>query len=61
MKERLQQLLSEVGESFDYLKGDIRNLDRCMAEIEELVEGYHTLPRRCFSLRWLIRWLCADF
>jgi len=37
MKERLQQLLSEAGESFDYLKSDIRNLSRYMAELEELI------------------------
>jgi hypothetical protein len=40
MKERLQQLLSEAGESFDYLKSDIRNLSRYMAELEELIESY---------------------
>lgn len=40
MKERLQCLLSEVGESFDYLRSDIRNLSRYMAELEELIEGY---------------------
>lgn len=42
MKERLQQLLSEVGESFDYLRSDVRNLSRYMTELEELVEGYRT-------------------
>jgi hypothetical protein len=40
MKERLQHLLSEVGESFDYLRSDVRNLSRYMAELEELVEVY---------------------
>ena len=40
MKERLRDLLSEVGESFDYLRSDVRNLSRYMAELEELVEGY---------------------
>jgi hypothetical protein len=40
MKERLQQLLSEAGESFDYLKSDIRHLSRYMAELEELIESY---------------------
>jgi hypothetical protein len=40
MKERLQHLLSEVGESFDYLRSDVRNLSRYMAELEELIEGY---------------------
>lgn len=40
MKERLQHLLSEAGESFDYLRSDIRNISRYLAELEELVEGY---------------------
>lgn len=40
MRERLNSLLSEAGESFDYLKSDIRNLSRYMAELEELIEGY---------------------
>ena len=40
MKERLQHLLSEAGESFDYLKSDIRHLSRYMAELEELIESY---------------------
>lgn len=40
MKERLRDLLSEVGESFDYLRSDVRNLSRYMAELEELIEGY---------------------
>lgn len=40
MKERLNCLLSEVGESFDYLRSDVRNLSRYMAELEELIEGY---------------------
>jgi hypothetical protein len=40
MKERLQHHLSEVGESFDYLRSDIRNLSRYMAELEELIEHY---------------------
>ena len=42
MKERLQQLLSEVGESVDSLRSDVRNLSRYMTELEELVEGYRT-------------------
>lgn len=42
MKERLQALLSEAGESFDYLRSDIRNLGRYMAELEELIESYRT-------------------
>ena len=40
MKQRLQELLSEAGESFDYLRSDIRNLGRYLAELEELVESY---------------------
>ena len=40
MKERLNSLLSEVGESFDYLRSDVRNLGRYLAELEELIEGY---------------------
>lgn len=40
MKERLRDLLSEVGESFDYLRSDVRNLSRYMVELEELIEGY---------------------
>ena len=43
MKERLRNLLSEVGESFDYLRSDVRNLSRYMTELEKLVEGYRTL------------------
>jgi hypothetical protein len=42
MKERLRDLLSEVGESFDYLRSDVRNLSRYMAELEELIELYRT-------------------
>ena len=45
MKERLQQLLSEAGESIDYIRSDIRNLSRYMVELEELVEAY-----RAFAL-----------
>lgn len=40
MKERLQCLLSEVGESFDYLRSDIRHLSRYMVQLEELIESY---------------------
>ena len=40
MKERLRNHLSEVGESFDYLRSDVRNLSRYMAELEELIESY---------------------
>ncbi len=39
MKERLQHLLSEVGESFDYLRSDVRNLSRYMAVLEDLAEA----------------------
>jgi prefoldin subunit 5 len=42
MKDRLNCLLSEVGESFDYLRSDVRNLSRSMAELEELIESYRT-------------------
>jgi hypothetical protein len=42
MKERLQHHLSDVGESFDYLRSDVRNLSRYMAELEELIEDYRT-------------------
>jgi hypothetical protein len=42
MKERLRDHLSEVGESFDYLRSDVRNLSRYMAELEELIESYRT-------------------
>lgn len=46
MKERLRDLLSEVGESFDYLRSDVRNLSRYMAELEELIEGYRTFAAK---------------
>lgn len=42
MKERLRDLLSEVGESFAYLRSAVRNLSRSMAELEELVERSRT-------------------
>jgi hypothetical protein len=42
MKERLNSLLSEVGESFDYLRSDVKNLGRYMAELEKLIEDYRT-------------------
>jgi hypothetical protein len=45
MKERLACLLSEVGESFDYLKSDVRNLSRYMAELEDLLERYRAFVR----------------
>jgi hypothetical protein len=46
MKERLRDLLSEVGESFDYLRSDVRNLSRYMAELEELIEGYRAFATK---------------
>src|SRR2546430_1452524 len=49
MKERLQHHLSDVGESFDYLRSDIRNLSRYMAALEELIEGYRTPIKRSCS------------
>jgi hypothetical protein len=49
MKERLNSLLSEVGESFDYLKSDVRSLGRYLAELEELIESYRHLYRSCLS------------
>jgi len=42
MKKRLNSLLSEVGESVDYLRSAIRNLGRYLAELEKLIEGYRT-------------------
>ena len=42
MKERLACLLSEIGESFDYMKSDIRNLSRYMAQFEDLLELYRS-------------------
>src|SRR5258706_13268778 len=42
MKERLQHHLSDVGESFDYLRSDVRNLSRYMAELEDLAEAYRS-------------------
>lgn len=42
MKERLNCLLSEVGESFEYLRSDVRNLSRYPAELEGLIERYRT-------------------
>lgn len=46
MKERLQHHLSDVGESFDYLRSDIRNLSRYMAELEDLIESYRTFAAK---------------
>jgi hypothetical protein len=42
VKERLRDILSEIGESFDYLRSDVRGLSRYMMELEELLEGYRT-------------------
>jgi hypothetical protein len=42
MKEPLQHRLSEIGESFDYLRSDVRNLSRYTAKLEKLVESYRT-------------------
>ena len=42
MKERLNCLLSEVGESINYMRSDIRNLSRYLAELKDLIEGYRT-------------------
>ena len=61
MKERLQCLLSEVGESFDYLRSDVRNLGRYLAELEELIEGTALSPRTRPSRRRLIRLPGANF
>lgn len=46
MKERLRDLLSEVGESFDYLRSDVRNLSRYMAELEDLAEAYRAFASK---------------
>ncbi len=46
MKERLRDLLSEVGESFDYLRSDVRNLSRYMAELEDLAEAYRAFAAK---------------
>ena len=40
MKEPLQHRLSEIGESFDYLRSDVRNLSRYTAKLEGLLERY---------------------
>jgi hypothetical protein len=42
MKEHLACLLSAIGESFDYMKSNIRNLSRYMAQLEDLLELYRT-------------------
>jgi len=42
MKERLTSLLSEVGERFDYLRSDGKNLSRSLAEREKRIEDYRT-------------------
>jgi len=46
LKERSQQLLSEVGENIDYMRSDVKNLSRYIAELEELAEAY-----RAFALK----------
>ena len=61
MKERLQHLLSEVGESFDYLGRDVRNLSRSMAELEELMEGSRAFATKATPPRRLIGQPCASF
>jgi hypothetical protein len=43
MKERSQQLLSEVRENIDYMRSDVKNLSRYMVELEELAEVYRAL------------------
>jgi hypothetical protein len=40
MKERLACLLSEIGESFDYMKSDVRNHSRYMTQLEDVLERY---------------------
>jgi hypothetical protein len=42
MKEPLQHRLSEIGESFDYLRSDVRNLSRYTAKLENLLECYRS-------------------
>lgn len=42
MKERSQHLLSEAGENIDYMRSDLRNLSRYIADLEALVEAYCT-------------------
>jgi hypothetical protein len=37
MKERGQHLLSEVGKNIDYMRSDLRNLSRYIAELEASV------------------------
>ncbi len=45
MKEPLQHRLSEIGESFDYLRSDVRNLSRYTAKLENLLEHYRSFVR----------------
>ena len=49
MKERLNSLLAEVGESFDYLRSDVRNLGRYLAELEELASQCNSNEKRHVS------------
>jgi hypothetical protein len=37
--------------SFDYLKSDVRNLSRYMAELEELIEGYRAFVSNAILAR----------
>lgn len=46
MKERSQQLFSEVGESLDYIRRDVGNLSRHVAELEDLVEEYRAFASK---------------
>ena len=46
MKERSQQLFSEVGESIDYIRRDVGNLSHHVAELEELVEAYRAFASK---------------
>ncbi len=40
MRDHLNSLLAEVGESFDDVRSDVRRLGRYAAELEELIESY---------------------
>jgi phage shock protein A len=40
MKQRGQQLFSEAGENFDYLRDNLRGLSQYIDELEQLVEDY---------------------
>lgn len=51
MRDHLNSLLAEVGESFDAVRSDVRRLGRYAAELEALIESYRafvadaTFPR----------------